>query len=118
MVARRLRDLPTSVVLGHEVPVARSRRSRLLGLAHLDCDEVGPGMLIPRCSCVHTVGMRFPLDLVFLDRDGRPCSIRREVPSRRFAWDPRASAVLELPCRHGVTPEARVAGGEFPPLPP
>jgi trehalose synthase len=103
MAARRLRDLPTAVVLGHEVPVASGSRSRLLGLAHLDEDEAGPGLLIPRCSSVHTFGMRFPLDLVFLDRSGRPCSIRREVPPRRFAWDRRAGAVLELACFRGVT---------------
>jgi uncharacterized membrane protein (UPF0127 family) len=41
--------------------------------------------------------MRFPLDLVFLDRRGRVCSVRRAVPPRRFAFDRRAAAVLELP---------------------
>jgi uncharacterized protein len=101
MTARRLRDLPSATVLGHEVPVASSRRARLLGLARLDLDEVGSGLLIPRCSSVHTFGMRFALDLVFLDRDGRPRSLRRGVSPRRVAWDRRASAVLELPCPQG-----------------
>lgn len=100
-MAARLRDLPTAVVLGREVPVASSFRSRLLGLAHTDREEAGPGLLIPRCSSVHTFGMRFPLDLVFLDRDGRPCSVRREVPPRRVASDRRACAVLELTCAVG-----------------
>jgi len=99
----RLRRLPIESVCGRSVRVACGLRSRLLGLSRLDCDEAGPGLLIPRCSSVHTFGMRFPLDLVFLDRDSRPCSIRREVPPRRFAWDRRARAVLELPCRRGVT---------------
>jgi trehalose synthase len=103
MAAPRLHDLPLATVLGRVVPVAASFRSRLLGLARLDRDEAGPGLLIPRCSSVHTFGMRFPLDLVFLDRDCRPCSIRREVPPRRFAWDRRAHAVLELACGGGVT---------------
>jgi trehalose synthase len=103
MAARRLRDLPSTSVLGHEVPVASDLRSRLLGLAHLDRDEVGPGLLIPECSSVHTFGMRFPLDLVFLNREGQPLSIRREIPPRRFACDRRAHAVLELACRRGVT---------------
>jgi trehalose synthase len=101
--ARRLLDLPSTSVLGREVPVASSFRSRLLGLARLDGDEAGPGLLIPGCSSVHTFGMRFHLDLVFLDRAGRPVSVRREVPPRRFASDRRARAVLELPCRRGVT---------------
>jgi trehalose synthase len=107
MVARRLRDLPSTTILGHEVPVAAGLRARLLGLSHLEPDEGGPGLLIPRCSGVHTFGMRFPLDLVFLDRAGRPVSFRRGVPPRRFAWDRRACAVLELPCSSGE----RVAAG-------
>ena len=55
--------------------------------------EAGPGLLIPRCSSVHTFGMRFALDLVFLDAAAGRCSFRRAVPPRRFAWDRRASAV-------------------------
>jgi len=94
---RRLRRLPTATALGREAPVAATLRARLLGLAGLERDEAGPGLLIPRCRSVHTFGMRFPLDLVFLDRDGRPRSARRAVPPRRVVRDRRASAVLELP---------------------
>jgi uncharacterized membrane protein (UPF0127 family) len=89
-----------AVVLGREVPVATTFPQRLLGLARRDRDEAGPGLLIPRCSSVHTFGMRFALDLVFFDREGRPISFRWAVPPRRLAWDRRAAAVLELPsCR-------------------
>jgi uncharacterized membrane protein (UPF0127 family) len=97
MAPRRLRNLPSTTVLGREVPVAVDLGARLLGLARLDREEVGAGLLIPRCSSVHTFGMRFELDLVFLDRDGRPCSVRRRVPPRRLVFDRRAGAVLELP---------------------
>ncbi len=89
--------MPVAAILGREVPVAAGRRSRLLGLAHLDRDEAGAGLLIPRCASVHTFGMRFPLDLVFLDREGRPLSRRRGVSPRRLASHRGASAVLELP---------------------
>jgi hypothetical protein len=41
--------------------------------------------------------MRFPLDLVFLDFDLRPVGLRRAVPPRRFVFERRAQAVLELP---------------------
>jgi uncharacterized protein len=81
------------------VPVAIGLGSRLLGLARLDRAEAGPGLLIPRCSGVHTFGMRFELDIVFLDRRGRTISERLGVPPRRFARDGRAVAVLELPSR-------------------
>ncbi len=97
MSACRLRDLPLTIVLGHEVRVAAGLRARLLGLSRLDRERAGAGLLLPRCASVHTFGMRFALDLVFLDADGGVCSLRRKVPPRRFAWDRQASAVLELP---------------------
>jgi uncharacterized membrane protein (UPF0127 family) len=79
------------------VPVARGPRARLLGLALLDRDRAGPGLLIPCCAAVHTFGMRFELDLVFLDRAGREVGRRVGVPPRRFVRRRGAAAVLELP---------------------
>jgi trehalose synthase len=95
--AARLGRLPRGTVLDREVPVARGSRARLLGLALLARGAAGEGLLIPRCSAVHTFGMRFALDLVFLDRDGRVRSVRRGVPPRRFVRERGAVAVLELP---------------------
>ncbi len=113
MASRRFRNLPSATVLGREVPVATGTGARLLGLSHLDRARAGPGLLIPRCSSVHTFGMRFALDLVFLDCEGRPCSIRQGVQPRRFASNRRASAVLELPSRErmGRRPGAGSADG-------
>ena len=88
-------------MLGLEVPVAGDLRSRLLGLAYLDRVEVGAGLLIPRCSCVHTFGMRFDLDLHFLDARGTVVAIRRSLPSRRVAFCGGAAAVLEVPAGQG-----------------
>jgi uncharacterized protein len=96
-LAPRLSGLPRTDVVGRRVRVAATRTARLLGLALLDRDAAGPGLLIPRCRSVHTFGMRFELDLVFLDRDLVPVSTRRAVPSRRIAVERRARAVLELP---------------------
>jgi trehalose synthase len=96
-LARRLRRLPTAIVAGREVPVATGLRTRLLGLSHLDREETGAGLLITRCSSVHTFGMRFALDLVLLDGAGGALAIHRGVPPRRLVFHRRAAAVLELP---------------------
>jgi uncharacterized membrane protein (UPF0127 family) len=93
-------------IAGLEVRLARGFRPRLLGLSGLDRVEVGGGLLIPRCSSVHTFGMRFALDLYFLDREGEVIGTRLALAPKRFAFCAGASAVLELPA--GV-------GGEFPP---
>jgi uncharacterized protein len=118
-MASRLRRLPTMAVLDFEVPVATGVRARLLGLAWLDRDEAGSGLLIPHCASVHTFGMRFALDLVFLERDGRPRSGRRGVAPRRVVADRGAAAVLELPSEGRDLRLRHVwAGGEFPPSRP
>jgi uncharacterized membrane protein (UPF0127 family) len=104
---RRFVGLPAATVCGHEVRVAAGCRARLLGLAHLDRDEAGPGLLIPRCRSVHTFGMRFALDLVFLDKAYAPIEVRRAVPRRRVAWARGAAMVLELPAPSGIPESGR-----------
>ena len=82
-------------------PKATSLRTRLRGLSHRDRAEAGPGLLIPRCASVHTFGMRFALDLFFLDREGRVIAVRRRVPPRRVVWQRGARTVLEIPSPEG-----------------
>ena len=60
-------------------------------------DRAGPGLLIPRCRSVHTFGMRFDLDVHFLDAAGESTSVLRAVPPNRLVWDRRAVDVLEVP---------------------
>ncbi|HEX6586623.1 MAG TPA: DUF192 domain-containing protein [Solirubrobacterales bacterium] len=93
----RFGGLEPAEILGRTVPVAATRRSRLLGLALLRRERVGEGLLITGCRSVHTFGMRFPLDLLFLDERWRVIELRREVAPRRIARCSAAAAVLELP---------------------
>jgi hypothetical protein len=72
-------------------------RSRSLGLALLRRERAGSGLLIPRCRSAHTFGMRFPIDMLFLDDEGRVIELRRAVPPCRVRYCPGATAVLELP---------------------
>jgi uncharacterized membrane protein (UPF0127 family) len=97
----RLSGLARDDVLGHDVAVASGPRTRLLGLAFLSREGVGAGLRIPRCRSVHTFGMRFDLDIYFLDAAGQPTSVHRAVPPNRLVWDRRAVAVLELPSEKG-----------------
>ena len=73
----------------------------MLGLSRRERSRAGPGLLIPRCASVHTFGMRFELDLFFLDGSGRVIAVRRRVPPRRVVWQRGARAVLEIPAAEG-----------------
>lgn len=65
----------------------------LLGRAQL---APGEGFLIESCNLVHTVGMRYALDLVFLDAEWRICKITEAVRPMRCAGAFAAKATLEL----------------------
>jgi uncharacterized protein len=103
---RRLRRLPTSpaAVAGVEVRVADTIRARLLGLAGLR-GRPPCGLLLPRTRSVHTFGMRFALDLVWLDARGRTVRVDRAVPPCRLRTCAAASAVVELPTQERAGPE-------------
>src|SRR5215211_8477783 len=94
---RRLRALPRSSIDGADYPIATTLRARLLGLALLDRERAGPGLLIPHCRSIHTFGMRFALDVVFLDRSRREIGRRERVAPGRIVREPVAAHVLELP---------------------
>lgn len=88
---RRLARLP-----GDGVRVAAGPRARLLGLALLP--EPPPcALLLPRTRCVHTFGMHFALDLVWLDRAGRAVRVDRAVRPGRVRACRAACAVCEIP---------------------
>ncbi len=74
---------------------ARSLLSRTRGLAGLDDLPDHVALLIPRCRSVHTFGMRFAIDVIFLDGDRRVVRVASYVPPRRAVWAGAARAVVE-----------------------
>lgn len=77
-----------------EATSAWGRLRGLLGRPSLDPDQ---GLWIAPCRMVHTVGMRFAIDALFLDRAGQVVGICRELtPGRVGRFFPRAHSVLEV----------------------
>ena len=72
-------------------PLTRMRG--LLGRSEL---PRGEGILLRPCGSIHTFFMRFPIDAVFVDRDGRVVGVERELKPWRTARRRGAKAVLEL----------------------
>jgi len=81
---------------GRHVAEARGPGTRLRGLARLDELPGEWGLHFPRCRVVHTMGMRFALDLVWLDRHGAVVEIVRDVGPGRHVACRRARSVVEL----------------------
>ena len=70
-----------------------TRRKGLLGLRGLGWGE---GLWISPCEAVHTFGMKFSIDLVFLDRELRVKKVRSNVSPWRVSGCLNAHSVLEL----------------------
>ena len=80
--------------------VARRFRDRLRGLAFRD--SAPEPLLIPRCSSVHTFGMRFAIDVVFLDARGRVVRVARNVRPCRIVSCRGGAAAVETAAGENV----------------
>jgi len=83
------------------------RAKGLLGRSALGAGE---GLWIVPCESVHTIGMRFSIDLLYLDRKCRVVQFRRAMSPWRVSACLTARSVLELPA--GAIDSARVALGD------
>lgn len=94
--------------------MADSFRARLLGLALRRRPPPGRALLLPRCRSVHTFGMRFALDLVWLDSDGGVLGVEEGVRPWRVLWRREAAAVLEVAAGDGRRAAAALRFGRMP----
>jgi uncharacterized protein len=87
----------TGACIAKRVDVAGDSASRRQGLLGRDQFDRGSALLIAPCQGVHTFGMRFPIDIVAIARDGSVIKIRCHVRSRRIVMAWSAFAIIELP---------------------
>ena len=93
---RRLAALPARELAGGlRVHDACGLRARGRGLGGLDALPADRALRIPRCRAVHTLTMRFALDLIWLGPDGAVVRVDRAVPPRRHRGCAGARAVVE-----------------------
>ncbi len=79
-----LREAATGRVLASRVRRADGWFERTVGFLPRSSIAADEGLWIERCRAVHTLGMRVPLDVVFLDHDRRVVRIEAGVPPGRL----------------------------------
>ena len=92
-----LRNVRTGRVIANTIIPAfesETRRKGLLGRASL---EDGAAMIIAPTNAIHTFGMRFPIDVVFVRRNGEVVKVREGVMPWRIAMAHLGYAVIEMP---------------------
>lgn len=78
------------------VETAFSSADRRRGLLGRDGLSAGQALVIAPTNLVHTFAMRFPIDILFVARDGRVVKLREAVPPRRIAGAWEGFAVIEM----------------------
>ncbi len=90
--------------------VADTSGKRRVGLLKHKGLGPGEGLWIVPCESVHTFFMKFPIDLVYLDKKRRVRKVRSAVPAWRLSLCLTAHSILELPA--GIAKETGTQPGD------
>ena len=92
-----MRNQTRNTVLAHAAEVADTSAKRRTGLLKHERLAPGEGLWIDPCESVHTFFMKFPIDLVYLDKHHKVRKARNAVRPWRLSACLLAHSVLELP---------------------
>jgi len=92
----RVTNVTSRRVLADRAELAQGMLKRLAGLLTRASLQEGEALVLPRCSAIHTCGMRFPIDVLFL-KQGVAIKAIRHLNPFRLAWAKGADTVVELP---------------------
>lgn len=100
-----------ATVIGTKITIADTSLTRLLGLAGRNRIDAGCGLLIRPSSGIHTLGMRFSIDVIALSRTLRVVGLWRALaPFRMTRLSLKTRCVLEVPT--GVISKCRIEIGD------
>lgn len=99
-----------NIVLSQAVRVADSFFTRLKGLLGTKSLPKGQALLIRPCNSVHTFGMRYSIDVLFISKEGQILKIIAAMPPGRMAWCRGGAFVIELAA--GTVDESKIQVGK------
>ncbi len=99
-----------NTTLADRALIADTSKTRKTGLLKHHRLEQGEGLWITPCEGVHTVGMKFSIDVLFLDKKRKVVKIRAAMPQWRMAACLWSHSVLELPS--GMAKATKSAPGD------
>lgn len=92
-----VRNLTRNTVLAESAEVADTSAKRRTGLLRHDHLDPGDGLWIVPCESVHSLFMKFAIDLVYLDRNKKVRKVRHRMVPWRLSACLAAHSILELP---------------------
>jgi uncharacterized protein len=86
----------TGRIVASDLLTAFDSASRRTGLLRHTTMPEGTALIIAPCNAIHTIRMRFGIDVAFVAKDGRIVKLRHAVPPWRMAASLGAFAVIEM----------------------
>ena len=93
----KISNLTRQTVLAENAQLASDSAARNKGLLGRASLPPGEGLWIVPCESVHTFFMKFPIDLVYIDRNKKVKKARSNVPPWRLSACLSAHSIVELP---------------------
>ena len=92
-----IKNISKNTGIASNVFVADTFLTRLKGLLATKQLEAGKGLVIRPCSSIHTVGMNYDIDVIFIGADDNVLKVVSKMPANMFALCLKSSYVIELP---------------------
>src|ERR1700733_7672890 len=92
----RVRNVTRNAALGSKVRAATTLLERAIGLLATSSLNEGEGMYLSPCQSIHTFFMRYPIDVLFLDKDGKVLVQKTYRPWKMSGWVAGSQGALEL----------------------
>ena len=105
-----MRNGTRGVLIAACADIADTSVKRRTGLLKHTALNSGEGLWIVPCEAVHTVGMKFPIDVLYLSKKRKVLKIRKDMVRRRMSMCLMAHSVLELPA--GTSAETGTQPGD------
>jgi uncharacterized membrane protein (UPF0127 family) len=106
----RVKNETRGTLVAERADIADTSATRRTGLLKHTGLKPGEGLWIVPCESVHTVGMKFPIDVLFLSKKRKVLKVRADMGRWKMAMCLRAHSVLELPA--GMSAETGTVKGD------
>jgi len=103
-----IRNTDRQTELADAADIADTSQKRRTGLLKHQNLEPGQGLWIVPCEAVHTFGMKFPIDVLYLSKQKKVLKIRDNMKRSCMSVCLRAHSVLELPAGHAAQTSTQV----------
>ena len=103
-----IRNTDRQTELADAADIADTSQKRRTGLLKHQSLEPGQGLWIVPCEAVHTFGMKFPIDVLYLSKQKKVLKIRDNMKRSRMSVCLRAHSVLELPAGYAAQTSTQV----------